>query len=108
MSRSWLVYDLVASNPDLLDPSNEPWPGGTQHQLSTVGIELDHIRDQITARPPLPHEAEILDIEPGVAVISMHKVSVDTKGRVVEIADAVFAGDRTELVYTTKLKRWKR
>jgi len=38
----------------------------------------------------------------------MHKVSVDTKGRVVEIADAVFAGDRTELVYTTKLKRWKR
>ncbi len=47
MSRSWLVYDLVASNPDLLDPSNEPWPGGTQHQLSTVGIELARISMQL-------------------------------------------------------------
>jgi GntR family transcriptional regulator len=108
LSRSWLVYDMVAGNPVLLDASNEPWPGGTQHQLSTVGIELDRITDQITARPPLPHEAEILGIEPGVAVLNMHKTSVDTQGRVVEIADAVFAGDRTELVYTTKLKRWKR
>jgi GntR family transcriptional regulator len=108
LSHSWLPYDLVATNPALLDAGNEPWPGGTQHQLSTVGIELDRITDQITARPPLPREAEILDVEPGVAVLNMHKVSVDTTGRVVEVADGVFAGDRTELVYTTKLKRWKR
>ena len=108
LSHSWLLYDLVAANPALLDANNEPWPGGTFHQLSTVGIEVDHITDRITARPPLPPEAEVLDIEPGVAVIAMHKMSVDTTGRVVEIADAIWAGDRTELVYNTKLKRWKR
>jgi GntR family transcriptional regulator len=108
MSRSWLRHDLIAGNPALLDPANEPWPGGTQHQLFTVDIELDQITDRIIARPPLPHEAELLDIEPGVAVLVMHKTSVDMEGRVVEIAEAVFAGDRTELTYTTKLKRWKR
>jgi GntR family transcriptional regulator len=37
----------------------------------------------------------------------MHKMSVDTTGRVVEVADAIRAGDRTELIYNTKLKRWK-
>ena len=37
---SYLVREVVAVNPALLDVSNEPWPGGTQHQLSTVGIEL--------------------------------------------------------------------
>ena len=56
--RSYLVYDVVAANPDLLDPSKEPWPGGTQHQLHTIGIELDRIVDQITARPLFPDEAE--------------------------------------------------
>ena len=36
---SYLVYDMAAANPDLLDSANEPWPGGTHHQLRTIGIE---------------------------------------------------------------------
>lgn len=104
---SYLVRDMIAPNPALLDVSNEPWPGGTQHQLYTVGIELDRIIDQITTRPPRPDEAEQLDIGPGVAVFVLRKVSVDTNGRVVEVSDVVMPGDRTEFVYTTKLARWE-
>lgn len=107
VSYSYLVYEMIKANPDLLDASKEPWPGGTQHQLYTVGIELDQITDVVTARPPSPEEAELLDIEPGVSVITVRKTSYDTDDRVVEVSDIVFPGDRTELVYTTKLTRWK-
>ncbi|RJL31004.1 GntR family transcriptional regulator [Bailinhaonella thermotolerans] len=106
LARSWLVYDVAAANPDLLDAANEPWPGGTQHQLHTLGIEVDHVIDEITARPPQPDEAHILDIGPGVSVLVLRKTSVDTEGRVAEVAETVLPGDRTELVYTTRLERW--
>jgi GntR family transcriptional regulator len=104
--RSYLIYDLAAANPDLLDPVNEPWPGGTQHQLHTVGIELDRIIDHITARPPLPDEAEELDTDPGVSLLVLRKISIDTYDRVVELSDVLMPGDRAEVVYTTRLARW--
>jgi GntR family transcriptional regulator len=44
-SVSYIPLTLVEGNPALLDESNEPWPGGTQHQLSTVGIEIARIID---------------------------------------------------------------
>lgn len=105
VSYSYLVLDMIKPNPDLLDPSKEPWPGGTQHQLSTVGIELDRIIDVVTARSPSPDEAELLCIDPRISCLTMRKTSYDTGNRVVEVADIVFPGDRTELVYTTALPR---
>jgi GntR family transcriptional regulator len=105
--RSYLVHDVVAANPDLLSADNEPWPGGTQNQLYTVGIELDRIVDRITARPPLPDEASDLDIEAGVSVLVLEKTSIDTNDRVVEMSEVILPGDRTELLYTTQLARWE-
>jgi GntR family transcriptional regulator len=103
---SWLVWDMVAGNPKLLDASNEPWPGGTQHQLSTVGIELGRVMEEFTARPPTPDEAEQLRIGSGVSVLYLRKTSMDITGRVVEYSEVIMPGDRTEMVYTTKLERW--
>jgi GntR family transcriptional regulator len=103
---SWLVWDIVAENPALLSAENEPWPGGTQHQLSTVGIELGRIVEEFTARPPTPDEAEQLRIGPGVSVLFLRKTSVDITGRVVEYSEVVMPGDRTVMAYTTKLERW--
>jgi GntR family transcriptional regulator len=106
--HSYLVYDTVAENPALLDAANEPWPGGTQHQLYTIGIELDRIIEHLTARPPNADEAEALDLPPGVSVFVLRKTSVDTKDCVAEVSDVIFPGDRTEFVYTTKLARWSK
>jgi GntR family transcriptional regulator len=106
LGASYLVRDLVAANPDLLDPAKEPWPGGTPHQLYTIGIEIDRIIDEVTARPPSADEAEALGIEAGVALIVLRKTSIDTTGQVVEVADVLMAGDRTQLVYTTNLTRY--
>jgi GntR family transcriptional regulator len=104
--HSYLVYDVVAANPDLLKVDNEPWPGGTQSQLYSIGIELDRIVDEITARPPLPDESRILALEAGVSVLVLLKTSIDINGRVVEFSEVILPGDRTEILYTTQLKRW--
>lgn len=106
IAESYLLYDMVKTKPDLLNEENEPWPGGTQHQLSTIGIELDRIVDEITARPPRGQEAELLDVTPGVSLIVLRKISIDTQDRVVEVSDIIMPGDRYELRYTTPLKRW--
>jgi GntR family transcriptional regulator len=103
---SYLVYDLVAVNPDLLDASNEPWPGGTFHQLKTINVEIEEITDEITARPPQGEELEILGIGQGVAVLVLRKTSVDTTNRVVEISDVIMPGDRTIMTYKTHLDPW--
>jgi GntR family transcriptional regulator len=106
LNHSYIPLELISTNPDLLDPAKEPWPGGTIHQLSTVGIEVAQIIDEVSARPPSPDEARALGIEPGISVLSIRKTSIDTQGRIVEIANTVLAGDRTELVYTVDLDPW--
>ncbi|MFF7650768.1 GntR family transcriptional regulator [Streptomyces sp. NPDC007983] len=104
--HSYLVHGVVAANPDLLDAANEPWPGGTQHQLSTIGVELDRVEERVTARPPTAEEAGALGLERGVSLLLIRKICVDTGGRVVEVSDVRLPGDRTELVFTTPLTRW--
>lgn len=104
--HSYLIYDTVAVNPELLDETKEPWPGGTQSQLHSIGIELDHVEERVTARPPTAEEAEELGIRAGVSVLIDRKISVDTNGRTVEVSDITLPGDRTEMVFTTPLNRW--
>jgi GntR family transcriptional regulator len=103
---SYLVRDMIAKNPDLLDETNEPWPGGTQNQLYTVGIELDRIEERITARPPSAEEAEELELPPGTAVLVLRKFSYGTQDRLVEMSDVILPGDRTEMTFVTPLDRW--
>ncbi|WP_329140891.1 GntR family transcriptional regulator [Streptomyces sp. NBC_01476] len=104
--RSYLVRDLVAANPALLDAANEPWPGGTQSQLFTLGIELDRVEELVTARPPTAEETEELALPPGTAVIVLRKTSYDTDDRPVEHSEVILPGDRTEMLFTTRLERW--
>lgn len=103
---SYLVHDLIARNPALLDETNEPWPGGSQSQLYSVGIELDRIEERVTARPPTPEEAAELELPPGTSVLALRKTSIDLDDRVVDVSDVVLPGDRTELLFTTPLERW--
>lgn len=105
-SFSLIPRELIAGNPALLDSAQEPWPGGTQHQLRTVGVELGHIVDHITTRPPHPEEALDLEIPEGVAVFAVRKISYSTAGRAVELATFVLPGDSTELVYEVELPEW--
>lgn len=106
-SVSYLPYDLISSNAALLDAANEPWPGGTQHQLHTVGVEIARVDDVVTAAVPSTAEAKAWELAVGVAMLRVRRISIDTEGRVVEVSDADFPADRTELRFVTPLKKGK-
>jgi GntR family transcriptional regulator len=105
-SVSYIPKSFVEGNPELLDENNEPWPGGTLHQLSTVGIEVMRVVDQVTARMPTSAEAEAWDLPPGIPLLVCRRISFGADDRTIEISDAEYPADRTELRFITPLKPW--
>ncbi|WP_415646334.1 GntR family transcriptional regulator [Stackebrandtia soli] len=106
-SVSYIPVSLIEGNPDLLDQDQEPWPGGTMHQLSTVGIEVAEVIDEVHARMPTTIETREWSMEPGVPLLVVRRISIDTRGRVVEVSDADYPADRIELRFHTPLTAWK-
>lgn len=105
-SVSYIPLDYIKGNPALLDASNEPWPGGHQHQLFTVGIEIDRFVRRVTAVQPTPGDRQKWGMETGVPLLYVRSKSIDTDGRVVEVSDATYPVDRTEILYVEQLARW--
>lgn len=103
-SLSYIPVGYIEANPALLDENNEPWPGGHQHQLYTVGIEISQFVRTVTAVQPTPGERQKWGMEPGVAMLSVRSKSVDTDDRVVELSDATYPADRTEIAFTEHLR----
>ncbi|SOD63235.1 transcriptional regulator, GntR family [Streptomyces zhaozhouensis] len=107
LTSSFLVSELVAANPALLDETREPWPGGTQHQLATVGVELSRIEEEVTGvGPAFRAEAAELDLPPGAPVIRLTARSVAVDDRTVELSRITLPADRTRLRFVTRLTRW--
>jgi hypothetical protein len=105
-SVSYIPRYLVDPNPVLLSADCEPWPGGTQHQLYTVGIELDRIDDDVTATMPTTVEKQKWGMADGVPLLHVRRISIDTQDRVVEVSDAAYPADCAGLKFTTPLRRW--
>lgn len=105
-SISYIPKSLIDGNPDLLDETKEPWPGGHMHQLYTVGIEVDHFIRSVTAVEPSTGDRQKWGMEPGVPLLYIRSRSVDIKGRVVELSDAAYPSDRTEVTFVENLDRW--
>lgn len=102
-SESWLPLDLVAKNPELRDESREPWPGGTHHQLWTVGVEVMQRRETVTARQATTVEAQRWDTEPGAPLLIVAFTATDAAGQVVTGGRSIYPGDRASLQYVTDL-----
>lgn len=105
-SQSFIPMHLIASNPALMDETNEPWPGGHYHQLYTVGIEVDRLVRSVSAAEPTPADRVRWGIQPGVPLLWVRSRTVDVVGRVVELSDAAYPADRVDLVFTEQLERW--
>ncbi|WP_433499154.1 GntR family transcriptional regulator [Sphaerimonospora sp. CA-214678] len=102
MSRPCLLAADVEGTP-VADPHNEPWPGGTIAQMSTLGLEVDEITESVATRMPTREEAQTLNIGPGVPVFAITRRML-AGGRVVEVADPiVIPGDRAVLDYDIPL-----
>lgn len=105
-SVSWIPSKLIQDNPAISDPANAAWPGGTLHQLYTVGIEVIEVIDDVTAAMPSTVDMKRWDLPEGVPMIWCRRTSVDTTGRVVEVTDAQYPADRTRLTFHTPLRAW--
>ena len=105
-SISYIPVKYLEGNHDLLEEDNEPWPGGHMHQLYTVGIEIDHFIRSVIAIEPSPGDRQQWGMESGVPLIYVRSRSVDIEGRVVELSDAAYPADRTEIEFKEQLKRW--
>ena len=106
-SISYIPVELIKANPAIMDAKNEPWPGGTQHQLYTVGIEIMTMVDEVTARMPTTAERQLWGLENGIPLLLTRRISIDKLDRIVEVSDAVFPADRTKLEFKTPLKPWE-
>ncbi len=107
-STSYIPLEIVSGNPDLLDEQKEPWPGGTMHQLSTVGVEVMQIVDEVTGRMPTTVEAQAWGLTEGIPLLFCRRISLDAEDRIVEISDAEYPADRTELRFVTPLRPWRK
>ena len=105
-SVSYIPVDLIKGNLDIIDKADQPWPGGTQHQLYTVGIEIVRIVDEVTSAMPTTVDQQRWDLEDGVPLLRVRRISIDVQERVVEVSDAVFPADRTKLIFSTPLEKW--
>lgn len=95
MSTSYVRWADVTGSP-IVDPINEPWPGGTRAQLATVGVHVTRVLEAFTAGMPTEQEAETLAIGPGIPVLRWTRRMLTAEGRVVEVAHPmVRRGDTT-------------
>ncbi|MER6672130.1 hypothetical protein [Streptomyces sp. NPDC000983] len=71
------LREPIAADPDLLDPGDQPWPGGTRHRLPT-----------------------------GLPAPTPPRTSYDLHDPVVKRSRPTPPGDRTEPLFTTDQERW--
>jgi GntR family transcriptional regulator len=100
-SFSYLLMGDVGGTP-IVDPANEPWPGGTMAQLDSVGVVVDAVEEVVSARMPALDEVDELDIDEGVPVLCVRRRML-AGGRVVEVCDIVIPSDRVDLQYVMEL-----
>jgi GntR family transcriptional regulator len=105
-SVSYIPRALIEGDPRLLDEEEEPWAGGHLHQLYTVGIEVDHFVNTVIATAATAQDRDRWGMDTGVPLLRTRRRSIDTTGRVVEVSDAAYPADRTEICWTEQLQRW--
>lgn len=96
LATSWLPWELVEGAPIC---EENPGPGGIYARLEEAGHELTRFTEEVTARMPLPDEARMLSIGPGVPIFRLVRTAFDTDERPVEVCDTVMAADRYVLSY---------
>lgn len=101
-SRSYLLLDMVEGTP-IMEPENEPWPGGTMAQMDSVGIRVTAVEEIVHSRMPIPDEVDVLDIEEGVPVLTVRRIMFAGEKPVEACVDIVIPADRVVLHYRMEL-----
>ena len=101
LQRSAIPWKLAGGTP-LIDPGQQPWPGGTIAELFSLGLEVTRVTHDAEARMPRDDERKALRMETPGPVISMVRVFWVGE-RPVEASRVISPGDRAVLHYEVEL-----
>ncbi len=80
-------------------PEQGPLAGrGVIERMRSIGIEVDHVAEEISARQALRAEAETLALAPGSLVVVVERTHYSA-GRAVETGEVIVPADRFRLRY---------
>lgn len=103
MSTSYVRWSDVEGTP-VADPINEPWPGGTRAQMTSLGIRVTRVAESFTAAMPTEVEAATLRIGLGIPVLRYTRRHIADTGRIVEVAHPIVRrGDTTVVDFSIDL-----
>jgi GntR family transcriptional regulator len=84
---------------DTLLMEKKSGPNGIYGRLEELGHVMTRVRDEISARMPMPEEASVLQLLPGVPVLEVLHTSLDQDGEPFEVTRYVHRADITGLMY---------
>jgi DNA-binding GntR family transcriptional regulator len=98
LSTSWEPMALTGRTPVLL-PEEGPVGGqGVVARMAAIDVVVDHMAEEVGARPGLASEAAALGGVPGHVVIEIRRTYF-ASGRPVETADVIIPADKYRAVY---------
>nr|ADM46377.1 gntr family transcriptional regulator [Streptomyces sp. CS] len=98
VSTSWEPLELTARTPVML-PEEGPLAGrGVVARMAAVGLVVDHMVEEVGARPGRAEETAVLGGVPGHTVLVISR-TFHASGRPVETADVVALADRYRAAY---------
>jgi DNA-binding GntR family transcriptional regulator len=104
VATSYEPLQLTAGTP-VQHPEEGPLAGqGVRARMTSIGIAVDEVVEEISARTPLSGEAAALEITPGARVIHVERTHL-AAGRPVETCDIVVAAERYRLRYRFPARR---
>ncbi|MFJ4774150.1 GntR family transcriptional regulator [Streptomyces uncialis] len=77
--------------------------GGGFRVLYDAGYEIDHMKEELSARVPTSEEVRLLQLPPGEPVVELHRTTYTADGTVVEFAIGVHAATRFAWEYDFKV-----
>lgn len=98
LATSYEPASLTAQTP-VAQPEQGPLAGrGVIERMSSIGITVDEVTEEISVRPALRAEATALDIPPGAPVLLVERVHL-AGPQPVEAGEIVIAAERFRLRY---------
>jgi GntR family transcriptional regulator len=111
LSRSYLSAARFAGT-ILTDPDEPLWPGGTVGQLAALGVDITHVRTEVTARAASLEESQTLGLAAGAPVLDAWRIQL-AADEPVETAQHVYPPGAQMLVFDVPVgrppdgNRWK-
>ena len=91
-------YPLLVADGTRLE-SSDALPEGPDNLTEQLGHRFARGVELLRARMPTPQEVRFLEPEPGIPVVRMLHIDYDPDGRVLRVADDLYAADRNDFAF---------